>query len=69
MDIAAEQGENADFGEIYLDVMGRRLGKKKRIFDTCTLGFSLLSDSSSGSNTDTTHLHSQQCEKRYSQIQ
>ncbi|KAL6584033.1 hypothetical protein OROMI_003322 [Orobanche minor] len=69
MEIAAERGHDADLSEIYLDVMGRRLDKKKRMFGTGTLGLSLLSDGSSGSNADTTHLHSQQCDERYSQIQ
>ncbi|KAL6546823.1 hypothetical protein OROMI_022544 [Orobanche minor] len=69
MEIAAERGQDADLSEIYLDVMGRRLDKKKRMFGTGTLGLSLLSDGSSGSNVDITHLHSQQCDERYSQIQ
>ncbi|KAL6550610.1 hypothetical protein OROMI_021098 [Orobanche minor] len=69
MEIAAERGPDADLSEIYLDVMGRHLDKKKRMFGTGTLGLSLLSDGSSGSNADTTHLHSQQCDERYSQIQ
>ncbi|KAL6542386.1 hypothetical protein OROMI_023988 [Orobanche minor] len=68
MEIAVERGHDADLSEIYLDVMGRRLDKKKRMFGTGTLGLSRLSDGSSGSNTDTTHLHSQQCDERYSQI-
>ncbi|KAL6524088.1 hypothetical protein OROMI_031183 [Orobanche minor] len=69
LEIAAERGHDADMSEIYLDVMDRRLDKKKRMFGTCTLDLSLLSDGSSGSNADTTHLHSQQCDERYSQIQ
>ncbi|KAL6586159.1 hypothetical protein OROMI_002803 [Orobanche minor] len=69
MEIAAERGPDADLSEIYLDVMGRHLDNKKRMFGTGTLGLSLLSDGSSGSNADTTHLHSQQCDERYSQIQ
>ncbi|KAL6582653.1 hypothetical protein OROMI_004731 [Orobanche minor] len=69
MEIAAERGQAADLSEIYLDVMGRRLDKKKRMFGIGTLGLSLLSDVSSGSNANTTHLHSQQCDERYSQIQ
>ncbi|KAL6580091.1 hypothetical protein OROMI_008115 [Orobanche minor] len=69
MEIAAERGPDADLSEIYLDVMGRHPDKKKRMFGTGTLGLSLLSDGSSGSNADTTHLHSQQCDERYSQIQ
>ncbi|KAL6558055.1 hypothetical protein OROMI_018405 [Orobanche minor] len=44
-------------------------GKKKRMFGIGTLGLSLLSDGSIGSNADTTHLHSQKCDERYSQIQ
>ncbi|KAL6544456.1 hypothetical protein OROMI_023318 [Orobanche minor] len=68
-EIAAERGQDADLSEIYLDVMGRRLDKNKRMFGTGTLGLSLLSDGSSGSNADTTHLNSQQCDERYSQIQ
>ncbi|KAL6562865.1 hypothetical protein OROHE_005452 [Orobanche hederae] len=58
-----------NLSEIYLDGMGRRLDKKKRMFGTGTLGLSLLSDGSSGSNADSTHLHSQQYDERYSQIQ
>ncbi|KAL6587668.1 hypothetical protein OROMI_000646 [Orobanche minor] len=69
MEIAAERGQDADLSEIYLDAMGRRLDKKKRMFGITTLGLNLLSDGSSGSNADTTHLHSQQCDERYSQIQ
>ncbi|KAL6526245.1 hypothetical protein OROMI_029885 [Orobanche minor] len=68
MEIVAERGQDADLSEIYLDVMGRRFDKKKRMFGTSTLGLSLLSDGSSGSNADTSHLHSQQCDERYSQI-
>ncbi|KAL6559128.1 hypothetical protein OROHE_006497 [Orobanche hederae] len=59
MEIAAERGQDADLSEIYLDVMGRRLDKKKMMVGTGTLGLSLLSDGSSGSNADITHLHSQ----------
>ncbi|KAL6587676.1 hypothetical protein OROMI_000654 [Orobanche minor] len=69
MEIVAERGQDADLSEIYLDVMGRRLDKKKRMFGTYMLGLSLLSDGSSGSNADTTHLHLQQSGERYSQIQ
>ncbi|KAL6513015.1 hypothetical protein OROHE_019805 [Orobanche hederae] len=69
MEIAPEQGQDADLSEIYLDVIGRRLNKKKRMFGTETTGLSLLSDGSSRSNADTTHLQSQQCDERYSQIQ
>ncbi|KAL6520712.1 hypothetical protein OROMI_032272 [Orobanche minor] len=69
MELAAERGQDADLSEIYLDVMSRRLGKKKMMFGTGTLGLSLLSDGSSGSNADTTHLHLQQCDERYSEIQ
>ncbi|KAL6558759.1 hypothetical protein OROMI_019109 [Orobanche minor] len=69
MEIAAERGHDADLSEIYLDVMGRRLDKKKRMFGADTFGLSLPSDGSSGSNADTTHLHSQQCDERYSHIQ
>ncbi|KAL6520432.1 hypothetical protein OROHE_017020 [Orobanche hederae] len=69
LEIAAERGHDADLSEIYLDVMGPASTKKKRMFGTSTLGLSLLSDGSSGSNADTTHLHSQQCDERYSQIQ
>ncbi|KAL6547500.1 hypothetical protein OROMI_023221 [Orobanche minor] len=58
MEIATERGHDADLSEICLDVMGRRLDKKRRMFGTGTLGLSLLSDGSSGSNADTTHLHS-----------
>ncbi|KAL6588135.1 hypothetical protein OROMI_001113 [Orobanche minor] len=50
MKIAAERGHDADLSEIYLDIMGRCLDKKKRMFDTDTLGLSLLRDGSSGSN-------------------
>ncbi|KAL6519040.1 hypothetical protein OROHE_017464 [Orobanche hederae] len=67
MEIVVER-QDADLSEIYLDVMGLRPNKKKRMFGTGTLGLSLLSDGSSGSNADTTHLHSQQCDERYSQI-
>ncbi|KAL6576473.1 hypothetical protein OROHE_000254 [Orobanche hederae] len=69
MEIAAERGQDAYLSEIYLDVMGRRLDKKKRMFGIGTLGLSLFSDGLSGSNVDTTHLHSQQRDERYSQIQ
>ncbi|KAL6576496.1 hypothetical protein OROHE_000277 [Orobanche hederae] len=68
MEIATEQGQDADLSQIYLDVMGRCLDKKKRMSGTGTLGLSLLSDGSSGSNADTSHLHSQQCDERYSPI-
>ncbi|KAL6565210.1 hypothetical protein OROMI_016660 [Orobanche minor] len=43
--------------------------QEEMMFGTCTLGLSLLSDGSSWSNADTTHLHSQHCDERYSQIQ
>ncbi|KAL6542560.1 hypothetical protein OROMI_024162 [Orobanche minor] len=69
MEITAEQGQDADLSEIYLDVMGHRLDKNKMMFGTGMLGLSLLVDGSTESNDDTTHIHSQQCDERYSQIQ
>ncbi|KAL6552349.1 hypothetical protein OROHE_007713 [Orobanche hederae] len=69
MEIAAERGHDVDLSVIYLDIMGCHLNKKKKMFCTGRLGLSLLSDGSSGSNADTTHLHSQHCDERYNQIQ